>query len=106
MPSVSVVIPTRHRPLLLARALGSVFQQSHTDFEILVVVDGPDEATCAMLASVADSRMRVIVNSAPRTAAGARNIGSVLLFSTTTTNVTRKNCNANSRPPAPAARSC
>jgi glycosyltransferase involved in cell wall biosynthesis len=75
MPSVSVVIPTRHRPLLLARALGSVFQQSHTDFEILVVVDGPDEATCAMLASVADSRMRVIVNSAPRTAAGARNIG-------------------------------
>jgi glycosyltransferase involved in cell wall biosynthesis len=72
---VSVVIPTRHRPRLLARALRSVFAQTYSDFEIIVVVDGPDEATCAMLASTPDPRLRVIVNSVPLTAAGARNKG-------------------------------
>jgi glycosyltransferase involved in cell wall biosynthesis len=72
---VSVVIPTRNRPDLLTRALRSVWSQTFTDFEVIVVVDGPDEATCAMLAAETDHRLRVIVNDQPRTAAAARNVG-------------------------------
>ncbi len=40
-PPFSVVICTRNRPGLLARAVDSVLQQRHGDFEIVVVNDGP-----------------------------------------------------------------
>jgi glycosyltransferase involved in cell wall biosynthesis len=50
-PDVSVVIPTLHRPKLLLRALESVFAQTYRDFEVIVVVDGPDEETVAALCS-------------------------------------------------------
>ncbi len=41
-PLVSVVIPTRERPDLLREALHSVSAQTFTDYEIVVVVNGPD----------------------------------------------------------------
>jgi glycosyltransferase involved in cell wall biosynthesis len=41
-PLVSVVIPTRDRPHLLREALASVRAQTFTDYEIVVVVNGPD----------------------------------------------------------------
>lgn len=42
---VSVILPTHHRPRLLARALSSVTTQSHTNLEILVVQD--EDADCS-----------------------------------------------------------
>lgn len=72
---VSVVIPTLQRPQLLSRALKSVFDQTHSPIEVIVVVDGPDPDTIAALASISDPRLRVIVNPQSLTAAGARNIG-------------------------------
>jgi glycosyltransferase involved in cell wall biosynthesis len=42
LPLVSVVIPTRDRPELLREALHSVRAQTFTDYEIVVVVNGPD----------------------------------------------------------------
>ncbi len=42
LPLVSVVIPTRDRPELLREALRSVRAQTFTDYEIVVVVSGPD----------------------------------------------------------------
>ncbi len=39
-PLVSVVIPTHNRPELLTRALESVYAQTFTDFEVIVVDDG------------------------------------------------------------------
>jgi glycosyltransferase involved in cell wall biosynthesis len=74
-PDVSVVIPTLHRPRLVLRALRSVFAQTWQRFEVIVVVDGPDAATVAALGSVADPRLRVLVNAQSLTAAGARNAG-------------------------------
>ncbi len=41
-PLVSVVIPTRDRPHLLREALCSVRAQTFTGYEILIVVNGPD----------------------------------------------------------------
>jgi glycosyltransferase involved in cell wall biosynthesis len=75
MPLVSVVIPTLRRPQLLVRALRSALDQTHSPIEVIVVVDGPDEDTVAVLGSISDARLQVIVNPRSLTAAGARNIG-------------------------------
>jgi glycosyltransferase involved in cell wall biosynthesis len=42
MPRVSVVIPTRNRPEMLGAAIDSVLAQTFTDYEIVVVINGPD----------------------------------------------------------------
>ena len=41
---VSVVIPTRDRPEMLGAAIDSVLAQTFTDYEIVVVINGPDNA--------------------------------------------------------------
>src|SRR5947209_20616164 len=41
---VSVVIPTRNRPEMLGAAIGSVLAQTFTGYEIIVVINGPDNA--------------------------------------------------------------
>jgi glycosyltransferase involved in cell wall biosynthesis len=75
MPLVSVVIPTRHRPKLVMRAIHSVLSQTYREIELIVVVDGPDEATVNAVQAVADSRLQLVVNPRSLTAAGARNVG-------------------------------
>ena len=75
MPLVSVVIPTRHRPKLVLRAIQSVLNQTYGDIEVVVVVDGPDAATVAALRTVEDPRLQVVANPRSLTAAGARNVG-------------------------------
>jgi glycosyltransferase involved in cell wall biosynthesis len=42
MLKVSVVIPTRNRPQMLGAAIDSVLAQTFTDYEIVVVINGPD----------------------------------------------------------------
>lgn len=74
-PHVSVVIPTHQRPGLLRRAVDSVLAQTFPDFELIVVVDGPDPETEEMLAAEQDRRLRIHVNSAARGGGGARNEG-------------------------------
>jgi glycosyltransferase involved in cell wall biosynthesis len=74
-PSVSVVIPTRNRPELVTRAVGSALGQTLQDIEVIVVVDGPDEQTPATLAALADPRLRVVQLDSSRGAPGARNVG-------------------------------
>jgi glycosyltransferase involved in cell wall biosynthesis len=74
-PPISVVIPTLRRPKLLLRALNSVFAQTYSQMDVIVVVDGPDEETIDTLRSISDPRLQVIVNERSLTAAGARNAG-------------------------------
>jgi glycosyltransferase involved in cell wall biosynthesis len=42
-PLFSVIIPTYDRLELLARTLDSVWRQNFTDFEVVVVDDGPND---------------------------------------------------------------
>jgi glycosyltransferase involved in cell wall biosynthesis len=72
---VSVVIPTLDRPKLLLRAIDSALRQTHREIEVIVVVDRPDPDTLSAVRSVDDSRLRLILNPHPSTAAGARNVG-------------------------------
>lgn len=72
---VSVVIPTIRRPVVLLRAIHSVLKQTYGNFEIIVVIDGPDEATCNALSAVTYPRLRVIELPQNAGAAQVRNIG-------------------------------
>jgi glycosyltransferase involved in cell wall biosynthesis len=72
---VSVVIPTRDRPELLSRAVASLRAQTRTDWEAVVVVDGRDPVTEALLAAEPDPRIRAVVNEVSVGGGEARNIG-------------------------------
>jgi len=74
-PDVSVVIPTRFRPDLVVRAVRSALAQTHRDLEVIVVIDGPDDATEEALAALADDRVRVLTLPAKGGAPNARNQG-------------------------------
>lgn len=74
-PAVSVVIPTHNRPQSALDAVASAAGQTLQDIEIIVVIDGPDEATQAALRSVDDPRLRIVQLEVNRGAAAARNAG-------------------------------
>ena len=75
MTDVSVVIPTRDRPALLAHTLRTVLWQEDVDAEVLVVDDGIGSDTGAVLERVGDSRVHLLRNSGPPGVSGARNSG-------------------------------
>jgi glycosyltransferase involved in cell wall biosynthesis len=74
-PEVSVVIPTRNRPELVVRAVRSALAQTLREIEVVVVIDGPDEATTEALRGVGDERIRPIELPASGGAPAARNEG-------------------------------
>ncbi|GIF04303.1 glycosyltransferase family 2 protein [Actinoplanes siamensis] len=74
-PDVSVVIPTCNRPELAVRAVRSALGQTHRNLEVIVVIDGPDEATERALAEIGDPRLKVIPLPERGKAPNARNTG-------------------------------
>jgi glycosyltransferase involved in cell wall biosynthesis len=72
---VSVIIPTWKRYPLLVRALNSIFNQTFKNFEVIVVVDGPDHATIESLNELNDPRLKVIERRANSKFESARNLG-------------------------------
>lgn len=75
---VSVVIPTHGRSGLVTRAVNSALAQTLHDLEVIVVVDGPDEATESALCTITDPRLRVEVLPVNQGSAAARNRGAAL----------------------------
>jgi glycosyltransferase involved in cell wall biosynthesis len=53
-PCISVIIPTYNRCWILKEAIDSVLSQEYTDFEIIVVDDGSNDATAALLSAYGD----------------------------------------------------
>ena len=72
-PRVSVVVPTKDRPRLLARALRSALAQEGVAYEILVVDDG-DGAGIGVAQGFGDRRI-VAFSSGRAGQVGARNLG-------------------------------
>jgi len=72
-PVVTVVIPTFNRWPLVGEAVESVFAQSYSDFELIVVDDGSTDETQQELAKFR-SRLRLFVKARGGVAA-ARNFG-------------------------------
>jgi hypothetical protein len=57
-PLVSIVLPTRNRAACLVDAIESVLAQSYPHWELLVVDDGSEDDTAAVLARYDDPRLR------------------------------------------------
>jgi glycosyltransferase involved in cell wall biosynthesis len=76
-PLVSVVLPTHNRVNLLKRAVESVFSQSVTDFELIIVDDASRDGTKEFLASLEmrDPRVRIVHSQTAVGGARARNAG-------------------------------
>lgn len=74
-PRVSAIIPTRNRPELVRRAVRSVLGQTFEHVEAIVVVDGHDPTTIAVLEELHDPRVRIISLEESVGGGEARNIG-------------------------------
>ncbi|WP_429886409.1 glycosyltransferase family 2 protein [Geoalkalibacter halelectricus] len=75
-PAVSILMPVRNEARHLPAALASVLRQSFTDWELVAVDDGSQDATAQILAEAArrDARVRV-VTLAPSGLVAALNAG-------------------------------
>ena len=60
MPAVSVILPTFNRTKYLRLAIESVYAQTLTDWELIIVDDGSAEVTASYLRSITDTRVRTI----------------------------------------------
>jgi glycosyltransferase involved in cell wall biosynthesis len=74
-PAVSVILPTYSRVEFLGRAIESVLAQTFTDFEIVVVDDGPSDAIAAFVSGHPDARVRLVRHERNQGVAAARNTG-------------------------------
>jgi len=74
-PAVSVVIPTRNRPSLVRRAVQSALNQTFSDIEVIVVIDGTDSVTSDALRRVTDTRLTTVGLAEQVGGSEARNIG-------------------------------
>lgn len=71
MPQVSVALPVRHAAATLERAIQAITNQTLADFELLLVLNGSDNATTSLAREAArrDPRIRVLSLPAPNLAA-------------------------------------
>ena len=73
VPRVSVIVPVFNGAATVPRALASIFAQTFTDYELVVVNDGSTDDTATVLAGYGD-RLRVITQP-NRGLSAARNAG-------------------------------
>jgi glycosyltransferase involved in cell wall biosynthesis len=75
-PEISIIIPTYNRPELLTRAILSVYAQTYTDFEIIIVDDGDtDRAEQAIAPFLEKGNCRYLETKKNVGGAVARNLG-------------------------------
>ena len=60
MPKVSVIIPTYNSSTTISETLQSVFKQTYSDFEILLINDGSTDALMEVLNDFKDSRLQIL----------------------------------------------
>lgn len=74
MPKVSVVIPAYNSMAYLPTTLETVFAQTFTDFEVLIINDGSSDNIVNWVSSLADARIRLITQE-NQGLTGAHNTG-------------------------------
>ncbi len=74
-PDVTVVIPTRGRPDLLACSIGTALGQQGVEVEVVVVDDASADGTATRSVAGGDARVRVVRHSTRQGVSAARNSG-------------------------------
>ena len=72
---ISIITPTYDRAATLPRAIDSVFGQTTTDWELVIVDDGSQDETLQVLARYDDPRLHVVRHAVNRGVTAARNTG-------------------------------
>ena len=72
---VSVIIPTHNRRKRLSAAIESVFAQTYSHLEVIVVNDASTDDTATWLESLAQKKLTIINNPQSKGGAVSRNIG-------------------------------
>lgn len=77
LPKISIVIPVYNGERYIAECLESIYQQTYSNFEIIVVDDTSTDATRAIVERLGDAygRLRYIRNSQNLGTGGSRNVG-------------------------------
>lgn len=79
MTAVTVIIPTYGRADMIGRSVRAVLANDHPSFEVVVVDQSPDDATGAVVRSIAEGDARVrYVHTSPPGLSRAYNIGADL----------------------------
>ena len=60
MPKVSVIIPTYNSSRTISETLQSVFRQTYSDFEVLLINDGSTDNLMEVLKGFQDSRLQIL----------------------------------------------
>ena len=75
-PAISVIMPVHNGAEWLAEAIASIHAQDFADFEFLIVDDGSDDGTAAMLSGFAADEGRIrVLRQAPQGIVAALNTG-------------------------------
>jgi len=77
-PRFTVIVPTRARRDLVVRLVTSLREQELRDFDVVAVVDGPDDDTVAALQALELPFPLMVIEQAHRGAAAARNAGAAV----------------------------
>ncbi|MFC1605446.1 glycosyltransferase [Pseudomonadota bacterium] len=74
---VSIVVPTFNRKSLLGVCIGSVLEQDHEDWELIIVDDGSEDGTQEFLQEISrkDKRIIYLEKNGERGAPSSRNLG-------------------------------
>lgn len=75
MEKISVIIPTYNGSRNIKRAIQSVLNQDYPNIEIIVVDDASTDDTVAVVKSIKDSRLKLIVHKVNKNGSAARNTG-------------------------------
>lgn len=74
-PLITVVIPTYNRLALVQQAVASVVAQTYTHWELMVADDGSDDGSAESLATIKDSRIKILALPHSGNIAVTRNAG-------------------------------
>lgn len=69
-PTVSICVPSYNAERFVGETLRSVFAQTYTDYELILVDDASDDATLSVVESFSDARLSVFRNETRLGAAG------------------------------------
>ena len=63
MPKISVILPAYNSQDYIEKSIESVFAQTFTDFELIIVDDGSTDGTSNIINSLSDDRIKIISQS-------------------------------------------